>query len=284
MLSLSPRRIRTAWQRVCPIPLPRYRPGTPRVGGAEPKGMFELPDPLTVAPTFLTLAEAAASPEAAGFVADLIDRLSPDEESAAFQRFYRGAQARFGKYWRYIDLYTVLWAAATLMRPRSYLEIGVRRGRSTAVVGGLRPECAIYGFDLWASEYAGTPNPGPDFVRDELTAAGHQGPVELISGDSKEAVPAFLREHPELYFDLITIDGDKSLRGFASDFANALPRLKVGGIILTDDLPYAPILMTRVWRKFIMRDGRYVGWTFSGGGGVVAAIRISDEPWFAAMQ
>src|SRR3990170_1809797 len=69
MALLSPRRLRTAWQRVCPIPLPRYCPGTPRVDGGQSKDMFEPPDPLTVAPTLLTLAAAAASPEAASFPA-----------------------------------------------------------------------------------------------------------------------------------------------------------------------------------------------------------------------
>ena len=99
----------------------------------------------------------------------------------------------------------------------------------------------------------------------------------MISGDSRKTVPAFLREHPDLYFDLITIDGDKSVAGVAADFASALPRLKVGGIVVSDDIPMFPRL-ERVWDRVIRRDSRYITWEFyDAGRGVVAAIRISDR-------
>ncbi len=214
---------------------------------------------------------------------DLLDKLTPDDEGAGLQTFYRSAQARFGKYWRFADLYTTLWAASTFIQPASYLEIGVRRGRSVAVVGATRADCSIYGFDLWTPDYIGAPNPGPDFVRGELRAFGHRGVVELISGDSRDTVPAFLAKHPDLYFDLITVDGTKSLMGVAADFANVLPRLKVGGVVISDDMPYVPILR-RVWSKFIQRDDRYMAWSPTGAGGIAAALRIADEPWRVAMR
>jgi len=100
----------------------------------------------------------------------------------------------------------------------------------------------------------------------------------MISGDSRKTVPAFLREHPDLYFDLITIDGDKSVAGVAADFASALPRLKVGGILVFDDLRSAPLLQ-RVWERMVKRGTRFITWEFTEAGyGVAAAIRISDEP------
>jgi predicted O-methyltransferase YrrM len=279
MALISLRRIRTAWQLVRPLPLPRYVPGTPKIDAYQHIALFQSPNPLTP----LTLTEAATSQEAITFVTDLLDKLTPDEEGAGLQAFYRSAQAQFGRYWRFADLYTTLWAAATFIQPTSYLEIGVRRGRSAAVLGATCPDCSIYGFDLWTPDYIGTPNPGPDFVRGELRASGHRGTVELISGDSRNTVPAFLLEHPDLYFDLITVDGTKSLMGVAADFANVLPRLKVGGVVVYDDLPYVPILR-RVWNKLIQGDGRYVGWAPTGAGGVAAALRIADEPWRVAMR
>ena len=235
------RSARSSWDRVRPYRLPRYLETTPSIGGGDPLDPF-LP------PTALTLGAAAMSPEAVAFVDGLLEKLTPIDGGDGTRFLYQWSQAKFGKYWRYADILTTLWAAATFVQPQHYLEIGVCRGRSAAVVGAVCADCAIYGFDLWTPDYAGAPNPGPEFVRGELRAAGHGGSVVLLSGDSRETLPAFLRDHPGLHFDLITIDGDKSVPGFASDLANALPRLKVGGVAVCDDLQVAPALR-RVWAR-----------------------------------
>ena len=277
MALVSHRRIRRAWERVRPFPSPRYVPGTPKIGENQPPMVVQIPNTLT-------LAAAATSGEANAFVASIVEMLTPSEDVAGQQAYYRLSQAQFGRYWHYADLTTVLWAAATLIRPNNYLEIGVRRGRSTAMVAATCPDCAIYGFDLWVADYGGVPNPGPDFVRSELRAVGHRGNVELSSGDSRETVPAFLRAHPQLYFDLITVDGDHSLVGAATDLANVLPRLKVGGILAFDDISRVPILR-RVWDKVVKRDSRFVPWEYNDAGyGIAVAIRIGDEPLLVAMR
>ena len=268
------RRIRRAWDRLRPLPSPLYVTGTPKVGESAPAGVFQIPNAKT-------LAAAATSEEAVCFVADLIDRLTPSDEIAGQQAYYRLAQAQFGRYLRYADLTTVLWAASTLIRPTNYLEIGVRRGRSSCVVGATNPACAITGFDLWVEGYADVSNPGPDFVRNELRAVGHRGDVELVSGDSRETVPRYLQEHPGLFFDLITVDGDHTTLGAATDLANVLPRLKVGGIIVFDDIVQV-LALGRVWSRLVQRDSRYVTWEFTeDGDGVAAAIRIGDAPMLA---
>ncbi|MCH7488643.1 MAG: class I SAM-dependent methyltransferase [Chloroflexi bacterium] len=248
-------------------PRPRYLAETPATGGTGPLDPF-------FPPTAQTLGAAAMSEEAAAFVAGVLKKLSPSEEQRVGEFFYAWAQAKYGKFWRYADALTALWAAATLLQPSSYLEIGVCRGRSAAVLGAARPQCAIYGFDLWIENYAGSPNPGPDFVRKELTAAGHEGDVVLESGDSRVILPAYLDQHPGLFFDVITVDGDKSVEGVAADYANALPRLKLGGIVITDDLSLFPELRP-IWDDVIERDDRYVSWEFIDAGfGVAAAIRV----------
>ncbi len=262
------RRALLEWERRRPFPLPRYIAGAPKVGGDVPMGYFP--------PTIATLEAAAVSTEAADFVMSVLERLTPIDELAAQQLFYGWARGKFGKHWRYADRLTVLCSAAYFVRPSNYLEIGVWRGRSAAVVGAISPDCAIYGFDLWIPEYAGAPNPGPEFVRGELKTIGHRGNVVLESGDSLKTLPAFLSQHPDLYFDLITIDGAKSVLSVASDFANALPRLKIGGIVATDDLPINPVLR-RIWERVIVRDGRYSSWEFIDAKvGVAAAIRVAD--------
>lgn len=215
------------------------------------------------------------SEEAASVVLGVLERLTPSDENAASEYFYHASRSKFGRHWRYADILTTLSASATMMRPSAYLEIGVFRGRSAAVVGAAAPTCSIYGFDLWLPDYVGSPNPGPDFVRGELSAVGHSGSVVMVSGDSRRTLPAFLKEHPDLYFDLIAVDGDKSVLGVAGDLANALPRLKIGGVVVFDDLPVLPVLR-RVWEKVIERDSRFVNWEFADGRfGVAAAIRVS---------
>jgi predicted O-methyltransferase YrrM len=251
------------------LPLPQYVANTPDTSGS-------LPLELYFPPTVSTLAEAALAPETAAAVLELLQKLTPSEDTDGQELFYQWAQGRFGRHWRYADSITVLTAAATLLRPKSYLEIGVRRGRSAAAVGAVAPQCAIYGFDLWVSGYGGLDNPGPDFVRHELVAAGHAADVTLISGDSGRTVPAFLDEHRDLFFDLINVDGDHSIAGAARDLANVLPRLKIGGIIVFDDISSAPEL-AHVWDWFIKDDGRFRAWQYTeAGAGIAAAVRVGQ--------
>jgi predicted O-methyltransferase YrrM len=210
----------------------------------------------------------------------VLERLTPTDDSRGQALFYQWAQARFGRHWRYADLTTVLAAAAEILQPKSYLEIGMRRGRSACVVGAAAPACSIYGFDLWLFGYGGLlaqdENPGPDFVRQELTRAGHSGDVTLISGDSATTVPSFLAEHPGLFLDLINVDGDHSLTGAARDLANTLPRLKVGGVVVFDDIRSAPWLAD-LWRFYVVEDERFRAWAFDeAGAGVAAAIRVGQ--------
>ena len=263
------RSVRRIWEELRPLPRARYVGGTPDTGGKHPIEVF-------FPPTISTLAEAALSNEATEFVICLLKKLQQSEETEGQELFYLWGQGKFGEHWRYADITTMLCAAAMAIRPKSYLEIGVRRGRSSAMVGALSPQCAIYGFDLWLAGYAGTPNPGPAFVKSQLAAVGHTGPLTLTSGDSRTTVPGFLSEHPDLFFDLITVDGDHSLAGAARDLANVLPRLKVGGVIVFDDVSSAPVLM-RAWDWFVRQDGRYRAWEFTdSGAGIAAAIRVGQ--------
>ena len=271
------RRLRTSWDSVRPIQLPQYLPNPPHIGGQFAPGLIQ-------GANLKTLSAAAMSEEAHAFVAGLLERLTPEGDITLQRAYYELSQAQFGKHWRYADVAHVLWAASTLIRPASYLEIGVMRGRSAATIAATAPDCDIYGFDLWVPDYAGIPNPGPDFVRKEVDTVGHRGALTLVSGDSATTVPAFLREHPDLYFDTILIDGGKSVVGVAADFANTLPRLKVGGIVLTDDLAMFPRLR-RVWRTLVEKDSRYMTSEFTDVGySVAVAVRVSDEPLLAVMN
>lgn len=275
MPPLDPRRIAatarraaiTRWESVQSFPRPAYLPHTPSIGGGNAFDPF-LP------PTIQTLAAAVTSDAASRGSLDAIARLTPSDFHDVQRYYMEWGHDRYAPYWRLANLITAVWAAGTLIQPRSYLEIGVQRGRSAAVMASVAPDCDIYGFDLWIENYAGTDNPGPEFVRGELARVGHRGALSLVSGSSRVTLPAFLGAHPDLFFDVVTIDGDKSIPGIASDFAHSLPRLRVGGVVIFDDIPAKPVLR-RVWDTVVGHDRRYAAWEFqSGDHGVAAAIRV----------
>lgn len=116
---------------------------------------------------------------------------------------------------------------------------------SLAVVASLCPDAALYGFDQWIGQYAGSDNPGPDFVRDEI---GRFGCVPiLVSGDSRVTLPAFFADAPGFTFDLALVDGDHTEEGAEADLHAVLPHCAPGGAVVFDDLN-APELLA-VWRK-----------------------------------
>ncbi len=122
-----------------------------------------------------TLHELACSTSTIERVSDALQRLDSDDYLEFMLGWYASGQKTFGANWRYIDLLTILQATAQALQPRNYLEIGVRRGRSLAVVAAAAPACDLFGFDLWMQDYAGMPNPGPDLCaancRSSITAA-----------------------------------------------------------------------------------------------------------------
>lgn len=211
-------------------------------------------------------------PEAA---AALLARLEPDDYARYLSGFIADGRERFGQSWAYADIVTTLLCLSDLIRPATYLEIGVRRGRSLCAVASRAPECRLIGFDLWVDDYAGMPNPGPDFVRSELAKVGHRGAVELIDGDSHRTVPAFLAAEPDLPLDLVTVDGDHSAEGAAADLRDVLPNLAVGGAVVFDDIahPLHPELRD-VWNDLVVRDPRFSSFSFTSVGfGVGFAFR-----------
>lgn len=222
-----------------------------------------------------TLGSLATSPVCLRRAIRIIACLEADDYIRYLLAYYTAGLERFGDAWRYADIVTVLLAAAQLVRPQHYLEIGARRGRSMAMVAATCPECEIVGFDLWLPDYAGMPNPGPDFVRAEMKKLGHTGRLELISGNSHETLPRYFSEHPDTFFDLITVDGDHSEKGAQRDLHDVLPRLKVGGVIVLDDIchPAHPYL-GNVWQRVVAADPRFAAWQFTElGYGVALAVR-----------
>lgn len=241
-----------------------------------------LPKPSTEAdyynPVLLgpeTLRRAATSTAVVRDVLDVLGKLEPDDYTRYLGEYCGEGLRRFGDAWAYADICTVLLAATRAVAPRTYLEIGVRRGRSMAMVAAAAPECALHGFDMWIEDYAGMPNPGGDFVKKEIASLGHKGHIEMISGDSHVTVPRFLADHPSLELDLVTVDGDHSYEGALADLRTVIPRLAVGGVLVFDDIvhPKHPYL-AEVWQRAVAEDGGLTAGEYGElGYGVAFAVR-----------
>jgi len=127
-----------------------------------------------------------------------------------------------------LDLRLAVAWLASLLEVDLYLEVGARRGFSTAVVGAARSDASIYVFDMWVRNYVGVPNPGPRFVRSELERVGFKGDAHFINGNSHTTLPRFFGDSrypaidrilrrdtsaPNRDFDMVLIDGDHSIEG-----------------------------------------------------------------------
>jgi predicted O-methyltransferase YrrM len=222
-----------------------------------------------------TFATAAVDPATVRQALDVLQRLTPDAYADYVSTFYRAGLERHGERWRYADINTALLALASGLRPQSYLEIGVRRGRSLAMVASICPACDIVACDMFIQGYSGMENPGPELVRSELSRVGFTGGLEFVIGDSHKVLPAFFRAHPDRYFDLITVDGDHTEAGARADLDTVLPRLKPGGAVVFDDVsnPSHPEL-AGVWSDLFKRYPTYSVFTYTEiGFGVAFAVR-----------
>lgn len=222
-----------------------------------------------------TLANIAMAPETWAELLAFHQHLASDEYTRYVDAYYREAINRFGKHWRYLDISNVLFAASRALQPETYLEIGVRKGRSACMVASGCPSVNIVAFDMWVQNYAGMENPGEDFVRQELIKHGHTGDVFFINGNSHQTVPAFFKQYPDTYFDMITVDGDHTEEGAFDDLCDVIPHLSVGGILVFDDIshPAHPYLLS-VWRKTMAKFPFLAGYEYTDAGfGVAFAIR-----------
>ena len=233
--------------------------------------------PILIQP--ISLAKFACRTNLIQEVIEVLDKLSDDTFTQGMIETYRQGINLLGDDWDYLDITNSLYAISKLGQPENYLEIGVRRGRSVCIVAAASPNVNIYGFDLWQEGYGGNDNPGSDFVKSELNRLGHNGKTEFISGDSHFTVPQFLKNNPNLTFDLITVDGDHSLTGALDDLTNVVDRLRVGGVIVFDDIdnPYCPGL-DKVWKKFMKMHPSLDGSIFTNSIGLGVAIGIRKCP------
>jgi len=197
-----------------------------------------------------TVVKRASSGATHRLLLDIWRRIERDRYLAETVRTLEEAVEHGQPYW---DLCCALAAYTELYLPERYLEIGVRQGRSVAVVAAIRPEVDLYLFDMWYPDYAGEANPGPDFVRGQLECVGHRGRAHFVTGRSQQTIPAFFADgrRPGA-FPLITVDGDHRDEGARKDLDNVVAHLAPGGMLVFDDITHAEYPTLRdTWRGFL---------------------------------
>jgi predicted O-methyltransferase YrrM len=218
----------------------------------------------------------ARQPSTIDKVLSVLEALERDSYSVYLSAYLKEGREKFGVDWSYLDILNVLVACSELIQPRTYLEIGVRRGRSVSMVASTTPKADLYGFDMWVANYAGMENPGAEFVKSELRKIGALGKIDLINGNSHQTLPEFFATHPDLQLDLVTVDGDHSDEGAREDLLSVLPKIAHGGAIVFDDVshPLHPNLY-QVWSRALQDCGlRFVSSAYTAlGYGVAVAVR-----------
>jgi len=233
-------------------------------------------NPVILSPS--TLVNIATSSSTWNEILLFHSMLATDDYIRYLDAYYRECIKRYGSDWYYMDIVNILYAASKSVKPLSYLEIGVRRGRSVCTVARGCSDVAILGFDMWMPGYAGMENPGPEFVKSELKKHGHTSQIFFINGDSHQTVPAFFKQNPQAMFNMITVDGDHTEDGAFDDLKNVIPHLSVGGVLVFDDIahPAHPYLLN-VWRKAMSTFPYLTGFEFTEMGyGVAFAIRKNE--------
>ncbi len=147
-------------------------------------------------------------------------------------------------------------------KPRYFLEVGVRRGRSLTQVLTQSPETTAFGFDIWIPDYGSMPeegiltsNPGPEFVLQEIRNLGFDKLPTLIEGNSHQTLPKFWsdNQNPQ-QIDLIFVDGDHTYAGAKLDLDICFRHLSDGGALVFDDIshPSHPEL-EQLWKEIKTR-------------------------------
>ncbi len=133
------------------------------------------------------------------------------------------------------EMYNILYLVAQKIKPKTYLELGVFKGRSMAIVLKASPQTNAYGIDRW-EEYSGQIFTA-EGIKESLKCVGIKKLPIFHTGFSYEILPKLWRDKdiPE-FFDLILVDGDHSLEGAKKDLDLCSMHLEKDGILIFHDI------------------------------------------------
>ena len=112
-------------------------------------------------------------------------------------------------------LYPLTWYTKNYL-PKKYLEIGIRKGYTAALIGFLNNSIEIYGIDEWNSNERDKYDQSPGFTSSLLKRNNFRGYARFVTGDKYTAFERLKKSFiGKMSFDLILfrvdIFGDKSI-------------------------------------------------------------------------
>ena len=135
------------------------------------------------------------------------------------------------------EIRMVLRAVASVIKPNVYIEVGTRFGWSAAQVWAEMSSDTplLMSVDMWQEGYAGLETKGSDYAMRQIVKMGGKKSARpmMIDADSHDVLPGIGRAYKA---DLVTIDADHRASGTWFDLVDMLPSVRVGGVLVTDDL------------------------------------------------
>jgi predicted O-methyltransferase YrrM len=185
---------------------------------------------------------------------------------------YLGHLAKRGD--KFFDIYHLAWAWVIEHHPKRILEIGTRTGLSLAQLlsayidyNGIEK---IVSCDLFADSFLSS-----GLVKLNLKTLNIPSSVidkiEFLTGDSKQLIPRYVQNNPDVKFDWVLVDGSHERVDARLDLENVKSIVDVGGILVFDDLSPDGMNLEEVWNEFKLcyvdefdwyedLNGKGVGW------------------------
>ena len=138
-------------------------------------------------------------------------------------------------------------------------EIGFNAGFSSVAFLSANTDVRVVSFDIGCHEVVG---PAKEFVD-----AHYLGRHELVLGDSSQSVPRYRTQHPELFFDLVFIDGGHEYEEARADISNMRAFSHPETSVVIDDLT--------PW--FWWGEGPTRAWTEAISHGLIAPVEIVKD-------
>jgi len=206
----------------------------------------------------------------------ILEKLENDAVDRFRLELLRVGMTSFEGEWDFLDNTIVSHAFADINKPIRVMEIGVRRGFTACAIAGAFSHVELHLVDLWEGDYAKQHNPGKSLIASQLKAVGHMGKVFYYQGNSHDILPRFFKQHTNINFDMIIVDGDHSLKGAEQDLRNVFPRIAPGGILIFDDIAHFEFhdlwFLWKHYKKVLEKHFRFLEYREQGHG-VAVAIR-----------
>jgi predicted O-methyltransferase YrrM len=153
----------------------------------------------------------------------------------------------------FYDTYHFAWQWAIAAKPKNILEIGVRTGISICQLLSAYIDYTIIERIVLCDVF----NDGfisvglVNYNLEKLQIAPHVvGKIKYLVGDSKNEIPKYHQENPDVKFDYILVDGSHEKMNAKIDLNNVVSMVADGGVIVFDDLGPDGCNLLDVWHEF----------------------------------